>query len=119
MYYLYFDGCKNGCASIIVQNNIEIKTIMIYGDMDSDESLLTSLCAGLECCIRKSITEIVLCVENYLILKQLTGEEEMTHKLGIKAKCLMDSIKVHYKSIFRHENNRVKQLSKDASRGIL
>ena len=117
MYYLYFDGCKNGCASIIVQNNIEIKSIMIYGDMDSDESLLTSLCAGLEYCILKSITEIVLCVENYVLLKKLTGEDEMRNTLGIKSKRLLDSIKVQYKSIFRHEN-KAKQLAKEASQGI-
>jgi hypothetical protein len=89
---------------------------MIYGEMDSYESLFTGLCAGLEYCILKSITEIVLCVENYVLLKQLTGEEEM-HKLGIKAKRLLDLIKVQYKIIFRHEN-KAKQLAKEASQGI-
>jgi hypothetical protein len=39
------------------------------------------------------------------------------HKLGIKAKRLLDLIKVQYKIIFRHEN-KAKQFAKEASQGI-
>jgi len=118
MNHLYFDGCENGCASVLVKEEIEMNIIMIHTEMNVYESTLTALCTGLEYCIRKSITELVICVENYLIMKQLKGEEEMNHRLGTKVKRLLEFFKVQYKIIFRHENRRVKQLSKEASNGI-
>lgn len=118
MYHLYFDGCEDGCASILVKDGIEMNTIMIHSEMNSVESIFTALCTGLEYCIRKSITELVICGENYLIMKQLKGEDEMTHKLGMKTRRLLDLFKVQYKLIFRHENRRARQLAKEASHGI-
>jgi hypothetical protein len=119
MYKLYFDGCENGCASIITKEGIEMDTIMYHGQMNSTESLLTGLCLGLEYCIRKCIQDLVICGENYVIMEQLQGKNKLHHELCVKAKRLLGFFQtVQFKIIFRHENRRATQLSKEASLGI-
>jgi len=116
MSILYIDGCANGCASVLYENGVEQSMRMKY--VLESNVLHTNYMAlemGLHSAIQRGIYKLRVRCENIEFTKQLINKTWDTYLDTLFRQ--FENIQFEY--TFRHENKRVKQLSREASKGIL
>ena len=112
---MYFEGCEEGCASVLYRNGQEQVSIMSHAsDSNRIQTHYLALKMGLEGAIQRNIRMICARCESIDFMTRLLNHEWDNQLDSLLSQ--FDHVRFEY--AFRHENQRAKRLALLASQGI-
>ena len=133
--YLHFDGASRGnpgqsgggfvisksiTPDLQPDEQIYLKAVYLGEKLTNNQAEYMALIAGLNACLERKFTSIVIYGDSMLVIKQLSGEWKVKHEnmkeLSEKAKALLSKFKkVELHHILREKNSKADEL---ANKGI-
>jgi len=132
MHALFFDGCSKGNpgragAGAVLYNEdgaeVFAESAFVGHTATNNEAEYTGLILGLNEAIKRGITELCVCGDSQLVIRQMQGKYKVNSPKLIplhgRAKNLASTFtKIEFKHVYRDSNKRADALSNDGAAAV-
>jgi len=133
MHTLYFDGCSKGNpgragagAVIYDDQNVEIYSESVFAGYNTtnNEAEYTGLILGLNTAFKKGISELRVCGDSLLVIRQMEGKYKVSSPNLVPlhscaTKLTSNFSKIEFVHVYREKNKRADFLSNVGEKGVM